>query len=149
MGSDTIYSDTHVCMIGKLHATFVSHCCLQGPVNHIKIYWCLGGLLFGLDDSFRGRVRALMMGLEAYILNDSLLHPSWVRCVFNLKNFFCDEGSPLSELLHTFKKNTRHPEAHAATEKYICYWMWNSTCASERALCKIACMGLSLLSKHV
>jgi hypothetical protein len=149
MGSDTIYPDTHTSMIGKSHATFVSHWCLQGPVSHIKIYWCLGGLLFGLDDFFRERVRALMMGLKAYILSDSLLHPSWVRCVFNLKNCFCDEGSPLSELLHTFQKNTQRPEAHAATQMYICYWMWNCQRVCPSALCKIARMGLSLLSKHV
>jgi len=133
MGSDTIYSDTHVCMIGTSHATFVSHWCLQGTVSDIKSYWCLGG--FGLDDSFRERVRGLIMGLKTYILNDSLLHPLWVLCVFSLKNFFCDEGSPFSELLHTFQQNTQHPEAHAATEKYICYWMWNCQRVRPSARC--------------
>ena len=38
MGSDTIYSDTHMSMIGKSHDTFVFHWCLQGTVSRIKSY---------------------------------------------------------------------------------------------------------------
>jgi hypothetical protein len=147
MGSDTIYFGTHVCMIGTSHAAFVSHWCLQGTVSHIKSYWCLGG--FGLDDSFRERVRGLIMGLKTYILNDSLLHPSWVLCVFNLKNF-------LRRRFSVFRAAEHFSAKHATPWSACCYGKVHllldvelSACASQRALCKIACMGLSLLSKHV
>jgi hypothetical protein len=143
MCSDTIYSNTHVCMIGKSHATFVW--CLQGTVSHIEIYWCLGGLLFGLDDSFRERVRALMIGLTG-VYSERQSYPSlasFVRVQFE-KLFLRRRFSLVRTAAHFSEK-------HATTWNACCYGKVHllldvklSTCASDCALCKIACMRLSL-----
>lgn len=140
MGSDTVYSDTYVCMVGKSYATFVSHWCLQGTVSHIKIYWCLGGLLFGLNDSFRERVRALMVGLTGVYFErqPSPSHVSFVRVQFE-KLFLRRRFSVVRTAAHFSEKHATPRSACCYGKVHLLLDVELSTCASERTLCKIVC----------
>jgi hypothetical protein len=136
MGSDTIYSDTRVCMIGKSHATFVSHSCLQGTVSHIKV------LLMSWWSYFR--VRWLLQRTCSSTDGGTWRRLFWTT-VFSIPREFCacsicktfSETKILrcQNCCTLFRKNTQHPEAHVATEKYICYWMWNCQRVRPSARC--------------
>lgn len=130
-------------MIGKSHATFVSHWCLQGTVSHIKSYWCIGGLLFGLGDSFKERVRTLVMGLTC-VYSERQSSPalvSFVRVQFG-RGWGWDF---LRRRFSVVRTAAQFSEKHATPWNACCYGKVHllldvelSTCASEGALCKIA-----------